>query len=257
MHWKNPVSDEISAGSAGAFPMTRQSIPHYIHPQGPLFFPDVEQAMIDPEGLLAVGGDLSPERLIHAYQQGIFPWFSDDQPILWWSPNPRLVLFPEHLHVSRTMQKAMRNSTLEIRVDTAFLRVMHACSEPRPNQPGTWITDDMIDAYCQLHQQGIAHSIEAWDGPNLVGGLYGVAIGKVFFGESMFSRQDNASKIAFITFVQHFQRWGGKLIDCQVTTQHLSSLGAEEISRTEFSTLLHNWCQGNKTVWPEQKVCLT
>jgi len=205
--------------------------------------------MTDPDGLLAVGGDLSPQRLIAAYQQGIFPWFSHDQPILWWSPNPRLLLFPERLHVSRSLKKFCRSSTWQITFDQAFEHVMRACSDPRAGQNGTWITEDMVNAYLQLHQMGIAHSIECWDEDELIGGLYGVCLGKVFFGESMFSRRSNASKFAFVSFIEQFKQWGGKLVDCQVTTNHLLSLGAENVSRREFSTLLHKWCRQQASVW--------
>jgi leucyl/phenylalanyl-tRNA--protein transferase len=230
-------------------------IPAFIPPHGPIHFPEVKYALQDPEGLLAVGGDLSPQRLIHAYQQGIFPWFSDDQPILWWSPNPRLVLFPEQLHISRSLAKNIRNSSLRISLDENFPAVMRACSEPRPDQEGTWITDDMLAAYSQLHDMGVAHSVEAWDGKELVGGLYGIAIGKVFFGESMFSRQSNASKIAFTLFTQQLQQWGFQLIDCQVSSGHLLSLGAAEISREQFVQHLQEWC-GTSVPWPQQATTL-
>ncbi len=201
-------------------------------------FPDVELACIEPNGLLAFGGDLSPERLLCAYRKGIFPWFNDNQPILWWSPDPRLVLFPEKLHISRSLKKAMKKSRLRITYDQAFADVIQACAEPREKQQETWITNDMKQAYLQLHQLGHAHSFEAWEGDELVGGLYGVAIGRVFFGESMFSRQTNASKIAFVKSVELLRNWHYQMIDCQVETEHLQNFGAENIKRRDFCRLL-------------------
>ncbi len=201
-------------------------------------FPPVDAALDEPNGLLAAGGDLAPGRLLAAYRLGIFPWFGDEDPILWWSPDPRMVLFPERLRVSRSLRKSLRRDDYEIRVDTSFEAVMHACAEPRPGQPGTWITRRMTDAYCTLHRQGYAHSIETWRDGRLVGGLYGVALGRAFFGESMFARTTDASKLALVHLVRQIERWGFGLIDCQMRTDHLASLGACEIARSEFSARL-------------------
>jgi leucyl/phenylalanyl-tRNA--protein transferase len=192
-------------------------------------------ALADPNGILAVGGDLRPERLLLAYSMGIFPWFSDDMPILWHSPDPRLVVTPATLHVGRSLRKALRKRPYEVRLDTAFPAVIDACARARrPGQNGTWITGDMRAAYVELHRRGYAHSAEAWQGERLVGGLYGVSLGGVFFGESMFAHADDASKIAFVTLVRQLAAWGIELIDCQVYTEHLASLGAEEWSRSRF-----------------------
>jgi len=194
-------------------------------------FPQVHLA--DEDGLLAIGGDLSPERLIVAYKNGIFPWFSVGEPILWWSPNPRFVLFPEKLKVSKSMKQVLRNSEFEVTINQDFKSVINACAKTKRNgEQGTWITQSMIEAYIQLHQLGFATSVEVWFHNDLVGGLYGVDLGNgVFCGESMFSTVSNASKVGFITFIQNTNY---KLIDCQVYTQHLESLGAEEIDRDEF-----------------------
>lgn len=202
-------------------------------------FPPVEQALDDPNGLLAIGGDLSPQRLLTAYRHGIFPWFSAGQPILWWSPAPRMVLYPQELNISRSMRKQLRQQDYEVRFNSAFREVMQACAQiARPHQDGTWITGPMIDAYTMLHELGHAISAETWIDGQLVGGLYGVSIGRMFFGESMFHRVSNASKIAFIHLVQELQRQGCGLIDCQMHTSHLASLGAREIARREFCRLL-------------------
>ncbi len=186
-----------------------------------------------PDGLVAIGGDLRPETLIAAYRRGLFPWY-ERPPILWWSPDPRLVLYPEKLKVHRSLRKLLRQGRFEIRFDTAFDQVVAACAAPRRGQHGTWITAEMKAAYGRLHRLGHAHSAEAWQDGRLVGGLYGVAIGRVFFGESMFTRVSNASKAAFATLVRHLQAWGFPLVDCQVRTDHLLSLGAEEIPRSRF-----------------------
>jgi leucyl/phenylalanyl-tRNA---protein transferase len=217
-------------------------------------FPDPDTALKEPNGLLAAGGSLAPENLLQAYSQGIFPWFEEDQPILWWSPDPRMVLYPEELHISKSLAKAMKKSSLRISSDEAFREVITACAGERPYSDDTWITETMIDAYCTLHTMGVAHSIEAWDGDKLVGGLYGLAIGEVFFGESMFSYQDNASKIAFATLIEKLGSLNYKLIDCQVSSAFLSSFGAREISRVDFMTQLpKNMEYGrNKTHWPLQ-----
>lgn len=198
-----------------------------------LIFPP--PTLADPNGILAIGGDLRPERLLLAYRMGIFPWYSEDMPILWHAPDPRLVLTPATLHVGRSLRKAMRRRPYEIRLDTAFTAVIDACAAiPRPGQNGTWITDEMRAAYVELHRRGFAHSAEAWQGQRLVGGLYGVSLGGVFFGESMFSYADDASKIAFVTLVRQLAAWGIDLIDCQVYTDHLASLGAGEWPRARF-----------------------
>ncbi|MDX9951109.1 MAG: leucyl/phenylalanyl-tRNA--protein transferase [Methylophilaceae bacterium] len=200
-----------------------------------LTFPPVEQALDDPNGLLAIGGDLSPQRLLAAYRHGIFPWFSTGQPILWWSPAPRMVLYPQELNISRSMRKRLKQQDYEVRYNTAFREVMQACAETvRPDQDGTWITGPMIEAYATLQELGHALSAETWIDGQLAGGLYGVRIGRMFFGESMFHRVSNASKIAFIHLVQELQRQGCGLIDCQMHTSHLASLGAREIPRREF-----------------------
>jgi leucyl/phenylalanyl-tRNA--protein transferase len=205
-------------------------------------FPDTEEALQEPDGLLAAGGDLSPERLLRAYRSGIFPWFSAGQPILWWAPDPRSVLFPQRLKVSRSLGNTMRRKPFEVTIDAAFGDVMRGCAEPRRGQPGTWITDAMLHAYMTLHRHGYAHSVECWVKDALVGGLYGVSIGRVFFGESMFSRATDASKIAMVTLVEHLLKWDFQLIDCQIHNPHLASLGAEVIPRSEFNTLLSDNC---------------
>jgi leucyl/phenylalanyl-tRNA--protein transferase len=201
-------------------------------------FPDISLALDDPNGLLAVGGDLSPERLLAAYNNGIFPWFEEGQPILWWSPDPRMVLFPKDLQISKSLQKALNKSLYKVTMDTAFAQVMACCAEPRGDSPGTWITDEMRAAYTQLFEDGHAHSVEVWCEERLVGGLYGIAIGQLFFGESMFSFESNTSKIALVNLVKQLQQWNYKLIDCQVSSEHLETLGAIEISRDEFAELL-------------------
>ena len=197
-------------------------------------FPPIEQALREPNGLLAAGGDLSAQRLIEAYQHGIFPWFNPGEPILWWSPDPRMVLFPSELKVSRSLRKTLKKQNYEVRVDTAFPAVMEACSAPRDGHGGTWISDAMIAAYANLHQMGLAHSVETWRDEELIGGLYGVALGRMFYGESMFSRATDASKIAFVHLVRQLERWEFGMIDCQMKTAHLATLGAHEIPRSEF-----------------------
>ncbi len=200
-------------------------------------FPDVDYAMIQPNGLLAVGGDLSPARLLHAYQRGIFPWFSEAQPILWWAPDPRAVLLPEAIKISRSLKKTLRRGVFQVTFDQVFPRVIEACAAPRGHQNDTWITNHMVAAYCELHARGFAHSVECWQDGALVGGLYGVAIGKVFFGESMFSRVSDASKVALVTLCQS----GYELIDCQLPSDHLKRMGATEIPRRDFMRLLLQW----------------
>ena len=197
-------------------------------------FPPVDNAMREPNGLLAAGADLSPARLLDAYQRGIFPWFGDEDPLLWWSPDPRMVLFVDELHVSRSLRKTIRSGRFSVTADRAFSAVMSGCAEPREDQDGTWITTEMRAAYARLAAMGYAHSVEAWAGGELVGGLYGVAIGRVYFGESMFARVTDASKVAFVTLVRQLQQWGFRLIDCQMPTAHLTAFGAREIPRREF-----------------------
>lgn len=205
-----------------------------------LWFPPVDAALSD--GLLAVGGDLSVDRLLLAYRSGIFPWFNEEDPILWWSPDPRCVLFPEGLKVSKSMKALLKKEAFDFRMDTDFEQTIISCATvPREGQPGTWITPDIAAAYIALHQQGYAHSAEAWQDGQLVGGLYGVLLGKVFFGESMFSRVSNASKYAFIRLVQQLQDQGIRMIDCQMHTPHLESLGAELIPRSRFIRLLKDY----------------
>jgi leucyl/phenylalanyl-tRNA---protein transferase len=201
-------------------------------------FPPVEQALRRPNGLLAAGGDLSPERLTRAYRRGIFPWYSAGEPILWWSPDPRMVLFPGEFKISRSLAKTLRKGTFTITADTAFDQVIEGCSQPREGQPGTWITPQMQQAYCLLHRQGHAHSVETWQDDRLVGGLYGVAIGRVFFGESMFSRVSEASKVALAHLVPQLERWEFGLIDCQMRTPLLASFGAREVARSQFARQL-------------------
>ena len=205
---------------------------HWLRPNEP--FPPVTAALADPNGLLAVGGELSAVRLIDAYRHGIFPWFSPGQPVLWWSPDPRMVLMPHELKVSHSLRKALRKRDYEVRADTCFRAVMEACAEPRPEQGGTWISAGMIAAYCALHEQGLAHSIETWIDGELAGGLYGVALGRMFYGESMFTHAADASKIALVHLVRQIEHWHFGMIDCQLHTRHLASLGAREIPRADF-----------------------
>jgi leucyl/phenylalanyl-tRNA--protein transferase len=206
-------------------------------------FPDVSLALTEPDGLLAVGGDLSPERLLNAYRRGIFPWYSDGQPILWWSPNPRTVLDPQQPRISRSLRKLLRQGRFETSYDRCFAEVIRACAAPRGSETGTWITDAMMQAYITLHQLGHAHSIECWQDGELVGGLYGISIGRVFFGESMFSRARDASKVAFVQLTRQLVDWQFGLIDCQVYTSHLASLGAQSIPREQFLQHLDALCK--------------
>jgi len=228
------------------------STPYWIdtHDQD-LTFPDVSLALTEPDGLLAIGGDLSPKRLLTAYSNGIFPWYNAEEPILWWSPNPRSVLFPHQLKISRSLRKTRAKTTCTITIDAAFNEVINACGATRKDQPGTWITPDMYSAYCKMHELGYAHSVECWFENQLVGGLYGIAIGQVFFGESMFSRKTDSSKLAFAHLVDKLKEWDFKLIDCQVKTAHLTSLGAENLPREQFINLLHQWCSTlpHPTAW--------
>lgn len=197
-------------------------------------FPPVEQALRHPNGLLAAGADLSSGRLLDAYRHGVFPWFNDGEPVLWWSPDPRMVLYVNELHLSRSLRRALRGGRFRVTCDRAFRDVMKGCAEPRQGQDGTWISAAMEDAYDRLAALGYAHSVEAWEGERLAGGLYGVALGRMFFGESMFSRQADASKVALAHLTRQLERWGFVFIDCQMSTPHLRSLGAREVPRAEF-----------------------
>lgn len=212
---------------------------------GPLWFPPVREATDD--GLLMVGGDLSPERLIFAYSQGIFPWYGEDSPILWWSPDPRCVLFPEKLHVGGSLRRVLNSGRFRFSVDVCFGSVIRACAEiPRPGQNGTWLVPEMIEAYERLHGLGHAHSVEVWQDGELAGGLYGVQCGRAFFGESMFHRQPDASKAAVVHLSEWLRKRGVEMVDCQQTTPHMLRLGAEEIPRAVFLTRLHRLCDVSK-----------
>lgn len=210
---------------------------HWISPDAPPDdFPDVSLATRDPDGLLAIGGDLGMDRLLHAYRRGIFPWFNTGQPILWWSPDPRTILYPRDFRMRRSLARRVRQANLEISMDKAFVEVIKACAAPRNNDGNadTWISDDMVTAYSELHQNGWAHSVEVWLNGRLAGGLYGVAMGAVFFGESMFTLERDASKIALLALCRQLQAWNFQVIDCQIASAHLFSLGAKEISREQF-----------------------
>ena len=212
-----------------------------------LVFPPPHLARED--GLLAVGGDLSRERLLLAYRMGIFPWYGDGDPILWWSPDPRLVLLPQELHVSRRLRRVLQKGTFEVTMDTAFDQVVQACASMRyPGREGTWITPEMAAAYCKLHQSGYGHSVECRRAGRLVGGLYGLSLGKCFFGESMFSHEPNASKVALAALVQHVAAWDFSLIDCQITSGHLLTLGAREMPRTHFLRMLEQGLKADTRV---------
>ena len=206
-------------------------------------FPPVERALREPEGLIAAGGELGPEWLLAAYRRGIFPWYSPGEPILWWSPDPRLVLFPGEIRITRSLRKTLRQGRFEIRLDTAFAEVMAACAAPREPGGGTWITAEMQAAYLRMHELGYAHSVESWSDGRLVGGLYGMALGRAFFGESMFSRESDASKVALAHLARFLEMRDYAVIDCQMTTQHLLSMGAREVSRSDFSRGLATWTQ--------------
>ena len=205
-------------------------------------FPSLRKALDEPNGLLAVGGCLSAKRLLNAYRRGIFPWYNPGEPILWWSPDPRLVLFPDKLVVSRSLRKTIRKNIFSVSFDRAFADVIDGCAGVREEGPGTWITSDINRAYKQLHRLGIAHSAEAWLDGELVGGLYGLTLGRVFFGESMFHTRTDASKVAFVALVERLKEWNFRLIDCQVRTPHLESFGAELVDRNDFIRLLDRYC---------------
>jgi len=209
-------------------------VPVFRLPDDEITFPHPELA--DPNGILAVGGDLSPERLLLAYEWGIFPWFNPNEPILWWSPDPRFVLFPDELRISKSMRPYFNQRKFVVTFDTQFEQVIRACQQIKRDKQlgGTWITEDMVQAYCKLHELGYAHSVEVWQEGELVGGLYGISLGKIFFGESMFTTVSNASKFGFISLVRQLKTWGFQLIDCQQKTRHLASLGARSIDRALF-----------------------
>jgi leucyl/phenylalanyl-tRNA--protein transferase len=221
----------------------RGDAPFWLDPENPdLDFPDVELALREPDGLLAIGGDLSCPRLLNAYAHGIFPWYGPGQPILWWSPDPRLVLEPGALRISRSLRKTLRKGLFRVTLDEAFEAVIGGCAGPRENASGTWITPEMTAAYLELHRQGHAHSVECWLHNRLVGGLYGVSIGRMFFGESMFAHVSDTSKVALAALAAQLCRWDFPLIDCQVHTPHLESLGATPLSRKEFTARMHRAC---------------
>jgi leucyl/phenylalanyl-tRNA--protein transferase len=211
----------------------------WLSPQdGPDWFPPLERALDEPAGLLAAGGDLSTPRLLAAYRRGIFPWYSPGQPVLWWSPDPRAVLFPDEFHCTRSLAKTLRNGGFDSAIDRDFRGVIEACAAPRPQSVGTWITAEMLAAYVELHRRGYAHSVETWRGGELVGGLYGVRLGGVFFGESMFSRERDASKVALARLVEACVGDGIMIIDCQMASAHLESLGSRRIPRARFQAML-------------------
>lgn len=212
-------------------------------------FPAVGTALNEPAGLLAVDGELTAQWLLAAYRRGIFPWFNTGQRVLWWSPDPRMVLLPNQLHVPHSLSRVIRKQQVEIRVDTSFDAVMRACAASRKDQDSTWINEGMIAGYTELYHLGIAHSVEAWAGSELVGGLYGVALGRVFYGESMFARQPDASKIAFVCLVKNLQKQGVELIDCQMYTHHLARFGAVEMPRAEFIAYLQHALSGSPAIW--------
>ncbi|HWV15129.1 MAG TPA: leucyl/phenylalanyl-tRNA--protein transferase [Cellvibrio sp.] len=230
---------------------------------GDTHFPPPASALSEPNGLLAFGGDLSPERILTAYRQGIFPWFNPGEPILWWSPSPRTVIFPADLHISKSLNKTLRQGTYRVTFDHCFAEVMRACAAPRNYADSTWISEEIIAGYTELHKRGIGHSVEVWRDRELVGGLYGMALGKIFFGESMFSRADNASKVALAYLVRQLRLWDFRLIDCQVANPHLFSLGAVEIGRDAFQQYLlefahlplsypPHWSSLSLTPWTER-----
>jgi len=215
----------------------------------PAALPPSRYALKEPNGLLAVGGALTPEWLVHAYRAGVFPWYSEGQPVLWWTPDPRAVLFPDEFRCSRSLRKSLRNRGFETRLDTAFEEVVTACAQPRRRDAGTWITPAMHESYVELHRRGLAHSIETWRDGELVGGLYGVTLGRAFFGESMFTRATDASKVALARLVDECRARGVGLIDCQMATDHLASLGSRCIPRTQFESLLDHLCGDGIELW--------
>lgn len=216
-------------------------------------FPPLSRALREPNGLLAAGGALTPEWLLAAYQRGIFPWFNDGEPILWWSPNPRMVVFPDEVRITRSLHKTLRKGDYEVRLDHDFAGVIRACAAPREPGGRTWITPEIQSAYIRMHQLGYVHSVETYMDGALVGGLYGMALGQVFFGESMFSRRTDASKIAFAHLTRFLEQRNFRVLDCQMTTRHLASLGGREIARDEFAKLLDAFADVTSPParWPE------
>lgn len=225
---------------------------------GSLWFPQPHSALHEPNGLLAIGGDLTPARLLQAYHNGIFPWYGAHQPILWWSPDPRGVIQPDRLHISRSLQKRIRKQDVTIWINRDFMAVVAACAAPRRDCYDTWIHDELMASYAQLHAAGHAHSVEVWQGDEMIGGLYGISVGRLFCGESMFSRQADGSKLALVALCRHFSHSGGELIDCQMQTEHLLSLGAEEWPRATFIQRLHQLRSQSVTpdCWKRQQVAL-
>lgn len=222
-----------------------------------LWFPPAQSALQEPNGLLAIGGDLTPARLLYAYRHGIFPWYGAHHPILWWSPDPRGVLIPAQIHASRSLLRTLkRQPDYEFWINRDFMAVVHACAAPRRDSEETWINADLMNSYAVLHAQGLAHSVEVWQGSQLIGGLYGIGIGRLFCGESMFSRATDASKLALYVLSRHFGQHGGQLIDCQMQTEHLASLGCEEWPRSRFIEALSQW--RDQTVspgcWTHQRI---
>ncbi|HNP34576.1 MAG TPA: leucyl/phenylalanyl-tRNA--protein transferase [Woeseiaceae bacterium] len=220
----------------------------------PEAFPDVSRALAEPDGLLAAGGDLSPERLLYAYQRGIFPWYDEGQPILWWSPNPRCVFYPGAYRVSKRLRRDLKKHDATVSFNRAFNAVVEACAGPRAQQDGTWITTDIMTAYARLHELGWAHSVEIWRGDRLIGGMYGLAIGKAFFGESMFSREDNGSKLALLSLCSVLREHQFEILDCQVVSEHLLTLGAVAIPREDFTAILARACEPAESFacWPQE-----
>ena len=214
----------------------------------PNWFPPLDQALREPPGLLAAGGDLSPTRLLAAYERGVFPWYSAQQPILWWSPDPRMVLFPEEFKCSRSLSKTLRHGPFVTRLDQAFSATIRACAAPRRSGPDTWLNAEMIASYDQLHELGFGHSVETYRGDSLVGGLYGIQLGQVFFGESMFSLERDASKVALARLVGECRARDIKVIDCQVASPHLAAMGAREVSRSQFVGLLRQYARREPTL---------
>jgi leucyl/phenylalanyl-tRNA---protein transferase len=214
-------------------------------------FPPVQSALRDPDGLLAIGGDLTAERLLEAYSKGIFPWYSEGQPVLWWSPDPRCVLVPQDIHVSKSLEKILKKGTFKITFNKAFTEVIKKCAEPRNGNPDTWITGEIIDAYSTLNHDGHILSIECWHNDSLVGGLYGVVLGKIYFGESMFSNMPNASKVALVHLAHELKNRNFRIIDCQIFSKHLHSLGAKPVPRNFFINILKQYCYPTeKYNWP-------
>lgn len=235
-HFPHIMCTENSYAREHVKKVDRKIVP-WLPPGGPLWFPSADKAK--ESGLLAAGGDLSPERLVLAYSKGIFPWYDDGTPILWWSPQPRCVLFPQELHVPRRLERTLRSARFTFSLNKAFSDVIRFCaSVPRPGQHGTWLVPEMIEAYERLHRRGVAHSFEAWHHGTLVGGLYGIALGQIFFGESMFHLQPDASKAAVVTFVRALHAHNFRVLDCQQTTPHMVALGAREIPRGQFLRLV-------------------